>query len=314
MPHEAGVYAPHYYRDFRCIADRCRHSCCVDWEICIDDATLDRYRSVEDIIKTVTIYEDGACFTLTEDGRCPHLDERGLCRIILAHGEEHLSDICRLHPRFVNDVGGGRLELGLGLVCEEACRLILEDERPFVLTHPEEPPAGIRPGTDPPDGFDPLPQRDEIIAALEAPGRCYDDKCVSLKEAFGITDLHEPDEWIDRFLALEILDTAWEETLRAAQAAPPPARQADFDGFEAYYMRLLRYFIYRHVSVAESPEDLRARLAFALLSVDMVRYLFVKGGVPVVEALCDLARRYSAEVEYSEENTDEVIFYFECMF
>ena len=38
---------PHYYKNFKCIADKCRHSCCVGWEIDIDDDTLEKYRNLE---------------------------------------------------------------------------------------------------------------------------------------------------------------------------------------------------------------------------------------------------------------------------
>ena len=31
---------PNYYMNFKCIADKCRHTCCAGWEIEIDDETL----------------------------------------------------------------------------------------------------------------------------------------------------------------------------------------------------------------------------------------------------------------------------------
>ena len=38
---------PNYYKNFRCIADKCRHSCCVGWEIDVDDATMEKYKLIE---------------------------------------------------------------------------------------------------------------------------------------------------------------------------------------------------------------------------------------------------------------------------
>ena len=38
---------PDYYNDFRCIADKCRHNCCIGWEIDIDHESLELYSSVE---------------------------------------------------------------------------------------------------------------------------------------------------------------------------------------------------------------------------------------------------------------------------
>ena len=41
------LYAPQYYKDFRCIADRCRHSCCIGWEIDVDEDSLAFYEGLE---------------------------------------------------------------------------------------------------------------------------------------------------------------------------------------------------------------------------------------------------------------------------
>ena len=35
-----------FMRDFRCIADQCRHSCCIGWEIDIDPDSLKRFQNV----------------------------------------------------------------------------------------------------------------------------------------------------------------------------------------------------------------------------------------------------------------------------
>ncbi len=308
--------APPYYPRFRCIADRCRHSCCIDWEICIDERTLARYRTMADIIETVTEDEDGASFVLAANGRCPHLDACGLCRIIRTYGEDCLSDICRRHPRFFNDMGGGRMEVGLGLVCEEACRLILEDASPFSLMEILDlrdgniPPA--EPDEDTARAFDSLPLRDAVMAEIERTGRDTDHTFAAIRATFGIPAPYTQEAWLDRFLSLEMLDEAWAETLRAAKGKNACVSAAGLDAYDGYFARLLRYFVYRHVSVASDSEDFRARLGFALLSVETIRYLFACEPEPTLAVLADLARRYSAEIEYSEDNTDELIFAFAC--
>ncbi len=307
---KTGVFAPNYYSEFRCIADRCRHSCCIDWEICIDDRTLEKYRKMQDIMDTISLCEDGACFALAENGRCPHLNEAGLCRIILSHGEEYLSDICQNHPRFFNEVGMGRTEAGLGLVCEEACRLILESEKPFALTQTEMPDAffDIEDDEDAPLSFDPLPQRERIFAIIQAPETRLDETLAALTKSFSLPEIPAPAMWLDRFLSLEILDADWERILQAAKENSACRNPAQDGQYEKYHARLLTYFVYRHVSIAQSEDDLRARLAFCVLSVEMIRFLFQKEAEQTKEALIELARRYSAEIEYSEDNTFELIF------
>lgn len=311
-----GLFAPPYYHDFTCIADRCRHSCCIDWEIGIDEATYTQYRQMGDILPTIQMCEDVPCFALREDGRCPHLNDDGLCRIILSHGEEYLSEICQNHPRFYNNIHSERTEVGLGLVCEEACRLILENETPFSLSKIDDLDGEEMSADE--ITFDPLPTRDRIIAVIEEPDRRFDETLAALQTAYKISDRRDPDKWLDRLLLLEILDPAWERDLISMKGRLHPTSAEHIHSYDTYYKRLLTYFVYRHVSVAADPEDLRARLAFAILSVEMIRAFFEAdisqpptlnpAGVP--EKLIDWSRRYSAEIEYSEDNTDELIFGF----
>ena len=99
------LYAPAYYQKFKCIADKCTHSCCVGWEIDIDKDTMLTYQHMEnpygDVIrKSIDTTGESPCFRLGEGERCPHLDDCGLCNIITHVGEAYLCHICREHPRF----------------------------------------------------------------------------------------------------------------------------------------------------------------------------------------------------------------------
>ncbi len=305
------VHAPRFYRDFRCIADKCRHSCCTDWEIRIDDATLAEYeRTCPELLHTITECEDGPCFVLTEEGKCPHLDARGLCRIILAHGEGYLSEVCRNHPRYFLTFANGRREVGLGLVCEEACRLLFASTAPFTLERlaPQACPPFPAFREEKTHTFDPLPQRDAILARLageEAPLSLPS----RLKEEYRLPSPHTMREWLALYLSLEMQDPAWKSLLRAAQEVPHDSGA----GLPAPLgMRLLSYFVHRHVSPAMSEEDLRARLAFSILSLDIITHLYTVSAAKDRNTLIELTRLYSQEIEYSEENTAELIFELTC--
>lgn len=130
------IYAPDYYALFHCVADRCRHTCCAGWEIDIDSRSLERFRALPgEIGKRVRagISEEGTPhFALDENGRCPLLEPSGLCALITEAGDGALCDICRDHPRFRNFYTE-RVEVGLGLVCEEAARIILMRKTPMSL-------------------------------------------------------------------------------------------------------------------------------------------------------------------------------------
>ena len=117
---------PAFYDSFRCIAGKCTDTCCVGWEIDIDETTAKRYAELKGEYGEILrqgIEEDH--FKLLPGDRCPFLRRDGLCDMICHIGEDYLCDICREHPRFV-EVYGDIMEKGLGLCCEEAVRLLLE--------------------------------------------------------------------------------------------------------------------------------------------------------------------------------------------
>ena len=97
---------PAFYKDFRCKADRCIHSCCMqNWDIDIDEATAMKYLVMTgepgETIRAFMTGTKGNRRFIMKDGRCPLLQENGLCRIIAETGEENLCDICAMHPRFL---------------------------------------------------------------------------------------------------------------------------------------------------------------------------------------------------------------------
>lgn len=126
---------PDYYSEFSCIADKCKDSCCIGWEIDIDEDTHDYYRHIEGAFgeklrKNMYITEDGDySFRLKEHGRCPFLNSRNLCDICIELGEEALSEVCTEYPRFAieyEDV----LQKCLSLSCEEVGRILFTRDEP----------------------------------------------------------------------------------------------------------------------------------------------------------------------------------------
>ncbi|MCQ2121312.1 MAG: flagellin lysine-N-methylase [Fibrobacter sp.] len=117
---------PSFYKDFKCLADKCTDTCCAGWEVCIDEETLSKYAKVGgEFGNRLRENIEGGCFKLRPGDRCPFLDSRNLCEIHRHLGPEYLCDICREHPRFV-EVYGDVMEKGIGLCCEEGVRLLLE--------------------------------------------------------------------------------------------------------------------------------------------------------------------------------------------
>lgn len=126
------IIVPDYYLEFCCVADKCRHTCCKGWEIDIDAESLCRFMEIPEISAEIETSGEAPHFKLTPDERCPFLRDDNLCRMIKHYGEGMLCQICSDHPRFRN-YWSDRVELGLGMVCEEAARLILSREKPLRL-------------------------------------------------------------------------------------------------------------------------------------------------------------------------------------
>lgn len=131
------LYAPDIFTDFTCSGSDCRDNCCtIGWDIEIDDKTLAFYRSLDsDLGKRLAanIYEEDGCHYMRQEGGCPFMNENGLCSVQLEYGEEHISDICREHPRFYEWFGDYK-EAGVGLSCEKAAQMLVEHTAPILFT------------------------------------------------------------------------------------------------------------------------------------------------------------------------------------
>lgn len=123
------TYVPNYYGRFKCIADKCQHTCCKGWEIDVDEKSMERFAAFEDIISKV---KDNSFILEGASERCPFLREDLLCQMIIDHGEDFICDICKDHPRFRNYYDD-RIEMGVGLCCEASCDLIIDNKEPFLL-------------------------------------------------------------------------------------------------------------------------------------------------------------------------------------
>ena len=141
------VYVPDYYLQFHCIANQCKHTCCEGWEIDIDEESLIRYQAMRgefgERMRACIDEEEAPHFLLDEHERCPLLNDQNLCELILNCGEESLCQICKDHPRFRN-YWSDRTEIGLGMACEEAARIILTSDHPMGLIRLEgDDPAAL---------------------------------------------------------------------------------------------------------------------------------------------------------------------------
>ena len=288
------LFAPEYYKSFKCIADKCRHSCCIGWEIDIDPDTEEVYKALGDgygekILKSID-FDGTPHFSLAENERCPHLDSNGLCRIICELGEDYLCDICREHPRFYNYTSRG-LEVGIGMSCEEACRIILDSED-FGIVELEDDGEDYTF-----EDFDAVLLRDRIYAILsdDIP---YAERLQRIYTEFSVSPSQlSDDEWRHVIDSLEYLNESHRELLRIYSSDILTCEK-----YEKPLERALAYFVFRHCSGACDYEKFISSLGFALFCERLLASLCSMGG-----DVFEYARILSEELEYSEDNTWDVV-------
>lgn len=287
------LFAPKYYSEFTCIADRCRHSCCVGWEIDIDADTMDKYASLchpyGEAVRNSIDNTDTPHFRLGRGDRCPHLDEHGLCRIICEIGEDCLCDICREHPRFYNYNSRGCF-VGLGLSCEEACRIILGSDSYCDFTVIGELTEEAET-----NDFDAIAEIEKLYTVLSDQTVTYAERLKNIASLYSLPFEFAAEARAELLSSLEYLDASHESLfINAPKASFAPDKNIICE-------RVLAYFIFRHCSAASDEFEFRAALGFALFCENLFRALAAES-----EDIFDLARIISEELEYSEDNTESI--------
>lgn len=301
---------PDYYSEFQCIAAECRHTCCAGWEIDIDEETLGRYRRTEgDMgrrLQAAIASGEEPHFILEAGERCPFLNKDNLCDLILYGGEEMLCQICTDHPRFRSFLPG-RTEIGLGLCCEAAGQLILGRKEPAELCETGEAETSDE------DGDILLALRAEAIAAAQDRSRSLEERMERILALCGSTAaVADPVGWVPFYRELERLEARWDGVLDGWETE---GAHVDMESFRAYmrdreteYEQLLVYFLYRHFLKAYDDGEAAGKAAFAVLSTRILMLLgavhYERHGEFTLADQVEYARRYSGEIEYSEENLE----------
>ena len=302
------IYVPDYYNDFKCIASECKHNCCIGWEIDIDPDTMKKYENIGDtLLKHINTSSETPCFILGKNERCPFLNSRNLCDIIINHGEDSLCQICSDHPRFIN-IFDTRTEKGLGLCCEAASKLILEKKSKTEIIVSED---DKEPETEEEALFFEL--RKNILDTAQNREIPFKERLEKIISDYGLTaQTPYPSELSDFFLKLDRLDEAWTDILEDLPTLDPNTDYFAEVGNDILLEQLFVYFIFRHLSEGLYDGFIKERISFAVTGVRMIsaicslhKHKYKKFDR---DTFCEYARMYSSEIEYSEENTDAVMF------
>ncbi|SHM63438.1 flagellin lysine-N-methylase [Ruminococcus flavefaciens] len=314
---------PEYCKDFRCIADKCKDSCCKGWEIDIDEDTARYYDSVGgEFGKRLKENIRDGCFVLTEDERCPFLNKQGLCDIYTELGEDKLCRICSDHPRYFEWFDGLK-EGGTGLCCEAAAELILS--RPFSLSESDIHDEGAAGDYDEElfeliqsargdildiIGNEDIPLADALSKSLDIaaevqesidipfPDNENDDCGNALNRIFGC------------FCELEPIDENWLPYIKGCADSfdTMPAHNNDT---HIYLRRIAQYLVFRYLLKSVYDGEILGYTKFAAVSVIVIarlfRYSAVNSGCCTISDCAETAKNYSKETEYCEENMEKLL-------
>lgn len=354
------IRVPHYYRKFKCTADKCPDTCCAGWQIVIDEETLEKYHKFEgpfgNRLANSIDWREGV-FKQYEDKRCAFLDENNLCDIYTEAGPQNFCRTCKTYPRHFEEFENVR-EISLAMSCPEAAKLILKPTEPVsFVTVEKQYKEEIY------DEFDfflyskLVDARDIIIEMLQ-------DRTRPMKErmAFTVAFTHDLQARIYRgdiagmeviferytrkgakerfakhlliyeglpkpakefkkgmlkqFEKLEVLRDSWPELLEKTlenvgnKELEMHWRESEGDAdLDIIAEHLMVYFIFTYFCGAVYDEEAHSKMKFSIIGTLMIletaKTLWSENmEAGKMAAVLEAAKRYSREVEHSDENIE----------
>ncbi len=337
---------------FKCIADKCPKSCCIGWQIMIDENSKQKYLNTNndfsERLKSSVNFSEG-CFKQNHS-RCAMLNDNGLCDLQSTLGEEYLCDTCRLYPRHTEEFLDIR-EYSLSLSCPEVTRMLLEPSYHFGISETNDEIS------DDPEEFDdfdfilfdkleyardkmfeiasnkdlPLQERMNLIACIALKlQELYDEGDIFSMDEVGVDDTFDSTRTgamlsleyclnsMDILIEMETLEESWTTSIRAAKEY----WRNNSDSFT-----LWKEAMYPTKDREEIFEKILESLLFTyfcgcvydgqiyartMIAVQSTRWLMMLGAASSEVSLNQTIYLYSREVEHSDININSLIEFFEA--
>ena len=278
--------------DFQCLAALCPDSCCIGWDVVIDDGTAARYRRMNDafgreLCGAMQVDADGDVVFALRDGRCPFLQTDDLCRIWRLRGEEALSVTCRRFPRIVQEYTDFT-EICLSLSCPQAvCQTLTAEElcAPFPKTTDDELRglAVLRSEWALFLSEDDVPFGTAVCHVLRDAANAQGVP-VGERRPSGVSALFA------KMAGLDVMGEPFRTGIQNPQPTPRITRQAAEN--------LCKYYLYRYVLQAIADGDVLSKVQLMLTALTFGAF------APLETA--DAVRLFSKEVEHSYENMEQL--------
>lgn len=300
------MITPDYYSEFKCIGSKCKNNCCCGgWEIEVDDASMERFETIEGIFgERVRNSINSDNVFIHEKGRCPMLTDTGLCEMVI-NGEK-LCVVCDEYPRFT-EYFDDYIECGISLSCEAAADIILNNERIVKLSGNS--------GECKEDIFKLLiNSRDEVFGILQDRKldvykriRLVLDYGEALQNHINNNDLlnfsYTPCDRLTNqadispvfeiLSDIDCLDDRWNDNLKEINP--------EFKATDIQLEQIAVYFVYRYFMKGVFDCDVISKLKFMAFGI-----IAINGLADACGNVFESARRYSIEVEHNEENIDMI--------
>lgn len=320
---------PYFFDSFKCKADKCTDSCCIGWEIDIDQESYEKYKSVSDefckqLMNGIDEIDNQHCFKLSEHDRCIFLMQNGLCDIYSNLGEEYLCEICREHPRFY-DFFENVTEMGLGLCCEKVCEMIFVSDEPVTfISHSDNINDGVDEDTELfflirekcfeiiYDRKKPLQERiyDLIVYGLSVQNELFSDE---YDVKFDSNKKNIFRAVIRLFSETEPINEEWTDYIRSFKnEIGNIIGAANFINTKEYeYEQMLTYILYRHFVRSRFDGNILSVICFSVISVIFI-YLcdcktFYDTKMFSHTDRINNVKMWSKQIEYSDVNTQLIL-------
>ena len=298
--------------NFKCVDKACKKSCCKLWQIKIDKKSLNKYK---DLAKSdgrfiTNVDYDLSAFKMSRHGDCKFLNKDGLCDLILDYGDGALCNTCKTHPRFKSFFKGA-VECGVGLSCEEGARLILGAKDKLKLVK-EKTGKKISLTCQLKENPQLTPFEKGMLKFRRKAISIAQDRRLKISQRVdGLLLLSKTDIkrkglnfWLNLVSDLERLDTDSNYFYKRLISSnlDYDKLNVDDESMQIAYEQLLSYFLFRHIPKSRDYTDL-----YLFTSLAVALFYLVVSGVYCGEKFDNSARIISTEIEYSEENIDEIL-------